>query len=1562
MADFSHSLQRTQPSATLSKKISSNGNGFTAKTVYDDVFGGPPKFGVPTFSSRIDDYNEIFGSFHSSRVSSIPILDLPIVDESDFAIDVRNSKFDYSEVFGGFNGLDFAVSYEELLAEPKGVEGGESSSDDVWTSAETGSPSEGSSEDPACSENNQAFSNEESYQSLDGSKQFNMLYHKTNQISREDGISATTHIAELNSVPAFTFVVDESIPLQKAEMEKTMPQVTKLCSHDVDFGGQVMGGKHLEEAMSDQPVCNTVTEISESDPKHQSNHLQETMSHQPVCNTVTEISESDPKHQSNHLKETMSHQPVCHTVTEISESDLKHQSNHLKETMSHQPVCYTVTQISDTDLKHKKNPGVNETFPTKAFLTVSEINLRTLPSHVPPPSRPPPKLSIKQGDSKRLMASNFKASENYVLERGVGDGSPPFFDVEVDASSSAAASAAAMKEAMEKAQARLKSAKESMERKRDGLQNRKKLGLKNDFKVEERREGETTHDAHWLKEKAHGTLERVNNEMKGFAMDDRQKTTRVVQVSPDFQVAAKLVNASKELVEQKHGEEYRSTQESHKREEGTGEWKVEEQYYELVQTDKLTTAMEVPKHEKMEDSISTQRVQEYKMKAAKMAFDHQEKNDRKSKAVKEVCKGEKDRAELGVAEEACKWEEHEKKIKAVQEREKYMKELNAAQEVCNWEENEKNVRVELEGKEHDEEEKVSHEREENEKKLKESREREEHEKQLRQAREKEEYEMKMKKIREQEEHEKKQKEAREREVNEKREKMAREREENEKRLKEAREQEENEKRLKEAREQEESVKRLKEAREQEESEKRLKEAHEREENEKRQKEAHEREENAKRLKEAHELEEREKQREARDRERKENEKRLKEDRERKENEKRLNEAREREENEKRLNEAREREENERRLKEARDREENERRLKEVRDKEENEKRLKEVCEREEKERRMKEARSQEENEMRQQEHKREDNEKKLKAAQEDLVHLEDERNLKTWTESLESEQKLKLANEVCKQDEDKKLNATREACKQEQDTYVDQSAPEHEEIGKTMESAKRASENGRELKAAEKVLNDQDGNYRLEVKHVDRSDPEHEELENKKRVASEAKLQDNEKYLGEPQAAVLQEKNVRNKKSYQGAIDQEENKIKYNGVHGKKELVENGKKMEAAYPTNVAEERGEKLKMGPGVNISQDTERKEKILSESILTEEKEKEERMQREREREKERLRKVEEDREREREREKDRMAVERATREARERAFADARERAERAAVERATAEARQRAMAEARERLEKASAEAREKSLAEKASTEARIRVERAAVERATAEARERAAEKAKAEKVAFGARERAERTFSEKFSATPRDSGMKHSYSSSDLRDSQVQSSSSSSSFQRYPSSSNLGASYVSEKFQGAEIESAQRCKARLERHQRTVERAAKALAEKNMRDLLAQREQAERNRFAETLDAEVKRWSSGKEGNLRALLSTLQYILGPESGWQPIPLTEVITAIAVKKAYRKATLCVHPDKLQQRGASIQQKYICEKVFDLLKVHPLALSFSFLIIYLNSRCASHESVN
>ncbi|XP_049390689.1 auxilin-like protein 1 [Solanum stenotomum] len=365
-------------------------------------------------------------------------------------------------------------------------------------------------------------------------------------------------------------------------------------------------------------------------------------------------------------------------------------------------------------------------------------------------------------------------------------------------------------------------------------------------------------------------------------------------------------------------------------------------------------------------------------------------------------------------------------------------------------------------------------------------------------------------------------------------------------------------------------------------------------------------------------------------------------------------------------------------------------------------------------------------------------------------------------------------------------------------------------------------------------------------------------------------------------------------------------------VDGSGDQVEKNNDIEAAQQVKKSVENSEGLEwsslLGDREPLGNDEELKselyeeEKNLSEKIVVEEDTKESLTK---EVDKNNGRKTEVDMRQQREREKDRKVVERAIREARERAFADVCERAERAAVERVTAEVRQRVMAEAREKREKASASI--KVSTDKSSIEAKRKAERAAVERATAEARERALEKALSQKNIAELRSQVDRDDVERSASRTRENKLKQSLSSSDL-----------------------------EKFDGSNSESAQRRKARLERHQRIMERAAKALEEKNQRDLLAQKEQMERTRLAEALDSDIKRWASGKEGNLRALLSTLQYILGTNSGWQPISLTEIITTAAVKKAYRKATLYVHPDKLQQRGASIQQKYICEKVFDLLK--------------------------
>ncbi|XVF81354.1 hypothetical protein PTKIN_Ptkin15bG0148600 [Pterospermum kingtungense] len=296
------------------------------------------------------------------------------------------------------------------------------------------------------------------------------------------------------------------------------------------------------------------------------------------------------------------------------------------------------------------------------------------------------------------------------------------------------------------------------------------------------------------------------------------------------------------------------------------------------------------------------------------------------------------------------------------------------------------------------------------------------------------------------------------------------------------------------------------------------------------------------------------------------------------------------------------------------------------------------------------------------------------------------------------------------------------------------------------------------------------------------------------------------------------------------------------------------------------------------------------------LEREREEKEREQRRLEKERERVREME------RERVRARQAVERATREARERAAAEARERAaaeararaERAAVQRAQAEARERAAAEARERAERAAAEARERerTATERAEAETRRRAERAAVERAAVEARERAAASARASQQKNDDDLESFFNMGSRASSAPRS----RANSSDPLFDGQNKggpevasrtSVGSSSSIRKTSSTANIvddlssifgAAASSSGMFQEVDGETEERRRARLERHQRTQERAAKALAEKNQRDLQVLREQAERHRISETLDVEIKRWAAGKEGNLRALLSTLQYV------------------------------------------------------------------------------------
>ncbi|CAA7035771.1 unnamed protein product [Microthlaspi erraticum] len=1312
MENLSHSRHPNRSSSSLPKKACNGNGGFSygsgktanTSTTYDDVFGGPPRFGAPTLSPRLEDYCEIFAGFNGSSraaaVSSIPVLDLPLVEDRDVYFDVRSQGFDYNEVFGGFNDLDLAPSYEELFMQRSTVDDGDSS-DDAWTPEEVESFSGGGTEHSK----SPCFSNgRDSYDSIEGCTEFNISYNKASQIRDANMTSGVIRVADLGAVPGYTVAVDETGPSS--------------------IGRGTSSTKHVFEG-------------------------------------------------------------------------------------------------KDCAQKYYFEP----------FVTVSEIGLKTHPTGIPPPSRPPPVL--KSGFRSSASNSNSRTTGS---EGSAEGSSPPFFDVEVDANS------AAVREAMVKAEAKLKSAKEMFERKRDAARTTTKRTSMSNRMVEE---GKPSHTA---------------------ALSLRDK----------------------------HGSKSLSSQGS-ANSDGNDEWEEASQFVELVRTEPLRNADEnsgvsLPVYAEFFDQKLTWAANvdwEKQQRRAngdrddhgskklpkhpgtrKVASRHKRHEDRVAEKVPEEPKNEKSRPIRKAAEKSQEcvfdWDQNARKLR----------------EALGLADNESTLEVSRESNGDGNNLRMHGETDESEIKLNEALKRMEEETRIREARvkeendrresfEKAENEERVKAALEQEEKEKKLKEAREKEENERRAAEAREKAELERKR---REQEELELRRKEAFEKEEKNRRMREAREkaelerqrkvalEQEKERKIKEAREKEENERRIKEAREKAELEQRLREALEQEEKE---------------RLIKERE--ENERRAKEALERAENERKLKEALEQKERERKVKETREKEENERKRKEAIELEEKEKRLIEAFERAETERRLREDIEQEEMETRLQESK-----ERERTHRENQEHQENEMKRHEYT-SEETDKRQRDSSEMAETGETTN-NAHGEQWSKESlsDTLEDdESGDSHEAVNKVQEDeeegpSQRESMSGEACpwKVFEKNL--KDASQKEGTKELDTESGLFGRNEKVPQLGEEsASLTDN------VQGGKLNQKS----KKFESTIDFSVLK----GDGGIKTEVKERSEDENVRNASVdrdqrnPEDRGRINETRAGLN--QDAKLERPLPSRVSVQREKEAE-RLKRERDSEMERLRKVEEEREREREREKDRMAFD-------------------------------QRALADARERLEKACAEARERSLPDKVSMEARVRAERAAVERATTEARERAAEKA-----AFEARERMERSVSDKQLQSSGFFGERMERSVSD---------------KQFQNSVSFGASrYQNSTGTNTDGESPQRYTSRLERHRRTADRVAKALAEKNMRDLVAQREQAERIRVAETLDAEVKRWSSGKEGNIRALLSTLQYILGSESGWQPLPLTEVITSAAVKRAYRKATLCVHPDKLQQRGATIHQKYICEKVFDLLK--------------------------
>lgn len=68
--------------------------------------------------------------------------------------------------------------------------------------------------------------------------------------------------------------------------------------------------------------------------------------------------------------------------------------------------------------------------------------------------------------------------------------------------------------------------------------------------------------------------------------------------------------------------------------------------------------------------------------------------------------------------------------------------------------------------------------------------------------------------------------------------------------------------------------------------------------------------------------------------------------------------------------------------------------------------------------------------------------------------------------------------------------------------------------------------------------------------------------------------------------------------------------------------------------------------------------------------------------------------------------------------------------------------------------------------------------------------------------------------------------------------------------------------------------------------------------------------------LADQVDERLNGWRTGREGNLRALLASLETVLWEGSGWKKVGMGELIIASKVKVVYMRGIGKVHPDKVR----------------------------------------------
>eukprot|EP00210_Caulerpa_lentillifera_P005379 g5141.t1 len=142
--------------------------------------------------------------------------------------------------------------------------------------------------------------------------------------------------------------------------------------------------------------------------------------------------------------------------------------------------------------------------------------------------------------------------------------------------------------------------------------------------------------------------------------------------------------------------------------------------------------------------------------------------------------------------------------------------------------------------------------------------------------------------------------------------------------------------------------------------------------------------------------------------------------------------------------------------------------------------------------------------------------------------------------------------------------------------------------------------------------------------------------------------------------------------------------------------------------------------------------------------------------------------------------------------------------------------------------------------------------------------------------------------------------------------------------------------YETLKSSGRYTEDEIRTMIRQKRHEEKQSKMQKALEAKMERD---RDEEENRELLIKLKDQHLKKvveWKERHANNMRGLLTSLESVLWEDSGWKPLTVGDVLEPIQVKKAYMKANLIIHPDKVKQKGGSAEQVVLADMVFNVLK--------------------------